>query len=129
MSTSKASSSSAANGAGASPRALRPVVPDSEVVVRPVRRRFTAEYKRSVLNQADAARDSGAIGVLLRREGLYSSHLGTWRRQRKQGELAGQRAFDRRGEIEPHDILSAVQVLRHGFAAVKERQSAAGFAP
>ena len=57
------------------------------MVARPVRRRFTAEYKRSILDQADAAQDSGAIGALLRREGLYSSHLGTWRRQRKQGEL------------------------------------------
>jgi transposase-like protein len=57
------------------------------VVARPVRRHFTAEYKRSILDQADAAQDSGAIGALLRREGLYSSHLGTWRRQRKQGEL------------------------------------------
>jgi transposase-like protein len=63
------------------------LVPDSEVVARPVRRRFTAEYKGSILDQADVAQDSGAIGALLRREGLYSSHLGTWRRQRKQGEL------------------------------------------
>jgi len=98
MSTSKTSSTSAAlaasersgeaaNAAGAAPTALRSPVPDSEVVARPVRRRFTAEYKRSILDQADAAQDSGAIGALLRREGLYSSHLCTWRRQRKQGEL------------------------------------------
>jgi len=56
------------------------------VIARP-RRRFTAEYKRSILGQADAAEDVGAVGVLLRREGLYSSHLTTWRRQRKQGEF------------------------------------------
>ncbi len=98
MSTSKTSSTSAAlaasersgeaaNAAGAAPTSLRTPVPDSEVVARPVRRRFTAEYKRSILDQADAAQDSGAIGALLRREGLYSSHLCTWRRQRKQGEL------------------------------------------
>ena len=98
MSTSKTISSSAvlaasersgeaANAAGAAPPALRALVPDSEVVARPVRRRFTAEYKRSILDQADSAHDSGAIGALLRREGLYSSHLSTWRRQRKQGEL------------------------------------------
>src|SRR5664279_320632 len=98
MSTSKTSSTSAAlaasersgeaaNAAGAELPAPRPLVPDSEVVARPVRRRFTAEYKRSILDQADAAQDSGAVGTLLRREGLYSSHLGTWRRQRKQGEL------------------------------------------
>ena len=80
-------SGEAANAAGAAPLASRRLVPDSEVVARPVRRHFTAEYKRSILDQADAAQDSGAIGALLRREGLYSSHLGTWRRQRKQGEL------------------------------------------
>jgi transposase-like protein len=57
------------------------------VVARPRRRSFTAEYRRSILDQADAAQDIGAVGVLLRREGLYSSHLTTWRRQRKQGGI------------------------------------------
>ena len=57
------------------------------MIARPHRRRFTAEYKRSILNQADAAQGVGAMGALLRREGLYSSHLTTWKRQRKQGEL------------------------------------------
>ena len=57
------------------------------MIVRPRRRRFTAEYKRSILDQAEAAYDSGVVGALLRREGLYSSHLTTWRRQRKQGEF------------------------------------------
>ena len=57
------------------------------MIARPLRRRFTAEYKRSILNQADAAQGVGATGALLRREGLYSSHLTTWKRQRKQGEL------------------------------------------
>ena len=80
-------SGEAANAAGAAPTALRPPVPDSEVVARPRRRRFTAEYKRSILDQADAAQDSRTIGTLLRREGLYASHLTTWRRQRKQGEI------------------------------------------
>jgi transposase-like protein len=57
------------------------------VVARPRRRSFTAEYRRSILDQADAAHDAGAVGLLLRREGLYSSHLATWRRQRKQGGI------------------------------------------
>lgn len=64
-------------------------VPDPEVPATPKRRRFTAEYKRSILDQAEACREEGAIGALLRREGLYSSHLTTWRRQRQQGELEG----------------------------------------
>ena len=98
MSTSKTSTSSAAlaasersgeaaNAAGAAPTVSRSPVPDSEVIARPRRRSFTAEYKRSVLDQADSAQDCGAIGALLRREGLYSSHLTTWRRQREQGEI------------------------------------------
>ncbi len=57
------------------------------MIARPRRRRFTAEYKRSIIDQADAAQDRGAVGALLRREGLYASHLTTWRRQRKQGEI------------------------------------------
>ena len=80
-------SGEAANAAGAAPTPSRLPVPDSEVVARPRRRRFTAEYKRSILDQADAAQDSRTVGALLRREGLYASHLTTWRRQRKQGEI------------------------------------------
>lgn len=53
------------------------------------RRRFTAEYKRKVLQEADACAESGQIGALLRREGLYSSHLVTWRHARERGELEG----------------------------------------
>jgi len=75
-----------ANAAGAPALALRPPVPDSEVVAHPRRRSFTAAYKRSIIDQADAAQHSRAVGALLRREGLYASHLTTWRRQLKQGE-------------------------------------------
>jgi transposase-like protein len=53
------------------------------------RRRFTAEYKRKVLQEADSCTESGQIGALLRREGLYSSHLVTWRHARERGELEG----------------------------------------
>ncbi len=53
----------------------------------PSRRTFTAEYKRRILAEADAARSPGGIGALLRREGLYSSHLVTWRRERQAGIL------------------------------------------
>jgi transposase len=58
-------------------------VPDPEVVARPKRRQFTAEYKLRILREADACREPGEIGALLRREGLYSSHLVQWRRQRE----------------------------------------------
>src|SRR6266542_3065775 len=62
--------------------------PDPEVTERAAWRRFTAEYKVRVLHQADACTGTGELGALLRREGLYSSHLTTWRRQREQGSLA-----------------------------------------
>jgi len=61
--------------------------PDPEVVAQAKRRRYTAEYKQRILAEADQARDSGGIGALLRREGLYSSALVTWRRERAAGIL------------------------------------------
>lgn len=63
-------------GAAAKPR------PDPEVVAQAKRRRFTAEYKQRILAEADRAKVSGGVGALLRREGLYSSLLTTWRRER-----------------------------------------------
>jgi len=68
-----------------------PVPPRSptEVTSKAKRRRFTAEYKRKVLQDADACTESGQVGALLRREGLYSSHLTTWRQARERGELEG----------------------------------------
>lgn len=59
--------------------------PLTEVKPKATRRRFTAEYKRSILAQADACTKPGELSALLRREGLYSSHLHTWRAQRDTG--------------------------------------------
>jgi transposase-like protein len=64
-------------------------MPDPAVPEKPVRRRFTAEYKIRVLREADRCTELGQLGALLRREGLYSSHLSTWRQQRDEGTLAG----------------------------------------
>ncbi len=61
---------------------------DVQVVAKAHRRVFTAEYKRRILKAADACATPGAVGALLRREGLYSSHLVVWRRARARGELA-----------------------------------------
>jgi transposase-like protein len=63
--------------------------PDPEVPEKAVRRRFSGEYKLNILQQAEACRGEESIGALLRREGLYSSHLTTWRRQREIGMLSG----------------------------------------
>ena len=69
------------------PTSDAPTLSSSEV--RPERRSFTAAYKLRVLAEADACTDPGAVGALLRREGLYSSHLSKWRVQREEGALAG----------------------------------------
>jgi transposase len=61
------------------------VVPDSEVPARHARRRFTTAYKLAILRRADACARHGELGALLRAEGLYSSHLITWRQQRETG--------------------------------------------
>ena len=60
-----------------------------EVMAKPRRRRFTAEYKLGILRQADACSRPGEIGALLRREGLYSSNVTAWRKQRDRGVLEG----------------------------------------
>jgi transposase-like protein len=71
--------------------------PAIEVVAKATRRRFTVEYKRKIVREADACKTPGAVGTLLRREGLYSSHLTTWRAARERGELAG--APKKRGPV------------------------------
>ena len=63
------------------------VPPDPEVPEKKRRRKFTAKYKLSILAEADFCTEPGQLGALLRREGLYSSHLTTWRRQREEGLL------------------------------------------
>lgn len=66
-------------------RAAGPVPPDPEVPARHARRRFTTAYKLEILRRADACTRHGELGALLRKEGLYSSHLITWRQQRETG--------------------------------------------
>ena len=86
-----------ADGRGASVR-----VPDPELVERPARRRFSAEYKLRVLREAEACTRPGEVGALLRREGLYTSHLTYWRKRRDAGALEalsrprGRKRADRR---------------------------------
>jgi transposase-like protein len=83
------------NGAG-------PVLPDPELVERAQRRRYTAEYKLRIVQEADACTQPGEVGALLRREGLYTSHLTYWRKQRDAGALSalgrprGRKPTDRR---------------------------------
>ena len=73
------------------PATLRASAPDPEVPAKVERRQFTAEYRVRILKQADACKKPGELGALLRREGLYSSLLTYWRRQREQGALQDMR--------------------------------------
>jgi transposase-like protein len=77
------------NQAIAAMESVPPLVPDPEVNGKPKRRTFTAEYKRKILKEAEACKGAGGVGALLRREGLYSSHLTHWRREFEQGALRG----------------------------------------
>jgi transposase len=74
-----------------------------EVVAKAERRRFTAEYKRRIVREADRCTKPGEIGALLRREGLYSSHLVTWRAARDRGELEGLSPKKRGPKVAPPD--------------------------
>ena len=80
-----------------------PAKQEVEVLAKAGRRRFTAEYKRRVLQEADACTKPGEVGALLRREGLYSSHLSVWRAARGRGELAGLSPRRRGPKAQPPD--------------------------
>ena len=95
-------------------------VPDPEVRERPVRRRFTTEYKLRILEEADACTEPGETGVLLRREGLYSSSLATWRRQRQEGALAGL-SPKKRGRKGDDEATREIKRLRREIAALRRQ--------
>ena len=92
-----------------------------EVMAKPERRRFTAEYKLRILREAEACSGRGEIGALLRREGLYSSNLTQWRKQREKGELEG--LSRKRGPLpKPRNPLAEkVRVLERDNTRLKRR--------
>jgi transposase len=95
--------SGVAAAGGASQDARTAPAPEVEVVAQAERRRFTAEYKRRIVREADRCTKPGEIGALLRREGLYSSLLTTWRAARDRGELAGLSPRKRGPKVAPPD--------------------------
>ena len=99
---------------------------DPEVLARPVRRRFTAEYKRRILAEADAAGEPGAIGAMLRREGLYSSQLGQWRDARSRAEHAAFEPKKRGPKAAPKDPRDAelVRLIRANTKLEKKLRKA-----
>lgn len=71
---------------------------DPEVPAKAQRRRHSTGYKLQILEKADRATEPGEVAALLRREGLYSSHLAAWRKQRREGTLAGAQKRGRKGK-------------------------------
>jgi transposase len=92
-----------ATGAAAPSVERAPRDPDPEVPAKARRRRFSAVYRLGIVTQADACQKAGDVGALLRREGLYSSLLTNWRRQRDQGALVSMRARKRGPTARPID--------------------------
>ena len=80
--------------------------PNPEVTAKAKRRRFPGGYKLRVLREADGLLETGGVGEMLRREGLYSSHLSTWRRERERGELDGLSAKKRGRKAKPGTVLA-----------------------
>jgi transposase-like protein len=103
--------SAAAAKAGATPGSSSR--PDSEVVAKPKRRTFSTEYKLRILEEADSASPIlGGVGALLRREGLYSSHLTNWRRERQAGILEALKPRKRGPQSEHNPLAEENEKLR-----------------
>jgi transposase len=91
---------------------------DPEVLAKPVRRRFSEEYKQRILQEADACTEPGQVGALLRREGLYSSHLTDWRRQQqpRASKRCGRAASDGRLATENRELRRKAKQLERQLA-------------
>lgn len=102
------------NGTSRESHSNRVGVPSNpEVSAKATRRRFTAEYKLGILKQADSCTEPGSLGALLRREGLYSSNLKTWKGQRDRGVLTGLTPKERgRKESGRNPLLAENEQLR-----------------
>ena len=95
-------------------------LPNPEVALKPERRRFTKAYKLDILSQVEACSAVGQIGALLRREGLYSSYLGSWRLQRSQGLLDNSATKKRTAKPTNHQAVRVSQLEREN-ARLKAR--------
>ena len=85
---------------------------DPEVVARPTRRRFSPAEKARIVREADECTERGAIGALLRREGVYASHLATWRRQLREHGVEGMAAKKRGPAPKPKPSAREVELER-----------------
>jgi len=99
-----------------------PGTPDPEVPEKATRRKFSAEYKVRILQLAESCSDPGSLGRLLRKEGLYSSNLTTWRQQRDLGMLKGLQPTKRgRKAIERNPLLPELDKLRKENERLQKR--------
>jgi transposase len=105
---------------GAAPGSLSR--PDPEVVAKAKRRTFSTEYKIRILEEADTASATpGGVGALLRREGLYSSHLVSWRRERQAGILEALKPRKRGPRSERHPLAEENEKLRRQLGQLSEK--------
>ena len=96
--------------------------PETEVTEKAKRRRYTAEFKARILREAEACTKPGELGALLRREGLYSSHLTSWRAQAARGEAAAlepKKRGPKAKEVDPRD--KHIAVMERQVAALTRR--------
>lgn len=91
---------------------LETKIPDPEVVPKAKRRKFTAEYKLRIVKEADTCTEPGQVGALLRREGLYSSHLSEWRQLRKEGQLQALSAKKRGRKSQDPSVAELAELRR-----------------
>lgn len=104
---------------------VKEAMPNTEVVAKAKRKRFTATEKLRILREVDTCQGTGEVGGLLRREGIYSSYLTTWRRQREAGQLDGLAPRKRGPKPDPHAIELAK--LRRENARLQDRLERAEF--
>lgn len=94
--------------------------PNPEVCAQPPRRRFTASYKRTIVERAETCQNNGEVGALLRQEGLYSSHLSNWRRLYREGALQSLNAQKRGPKTSPDAAkLREITVLEKKVAKLE----------
>jgi transposase-like protein len=96
-------------------------IPDPETPSFPKRRRFSADYKARVVEEAEACAEAGDIGALLRREGLYSSQLSQWRKQYRSGALRALRDDKRGRKVTKHPLEDEIEKLRRRNASLSHR--------
>jgi len=92
-------------------KSFAPERPDPEVLEKPVRRKFSAQYKQRIIEEADACVEQGQLGALIRREGLYSSYLSNWRRQRDAAVRKGLGAKKRGRRPTKNPLADEVKLL------------------